>query len=113
MTPSWTIPLDLPGGRGQRRRAQRHGPGGGGARAGPPLAEEQLGVGGYRLLRSPASPRRNAAVALWLGNSAMIGGWTELFVVPSAMAPAAAVLAPVRRSRKNNSVQPPIIALLA
>ncbi|WP_241490694.1 TspO/MBR family protein [Sphingomonas sanguinis] len=44
-----------------------------------PVLETLAAVGGYRLLRSPASPRRNAAVALWLGNSAMIGGWTELF----------------------------------
>ncbi|MGE7206477.1 TspO/MBR family protein [Sphingomonas sp. NPDC019816] len=44
-----------------------------------PVLETLATFGGYRLLRQPASPRRNAAVALWLGNSAMIGGWTELF----------------------------------
>ena len=44
-----------------------------------PVLETLAAVGGYRLLRAEPSPRRNAAVALWLGNSAMIGGWTELF----------------------------------
>jgi 2-polyprenyl-6-methoxyphenol hydroxylase-like FAD-dependent oxidoreductase/tryptophan-rich sensory protein len=44
-----------------------------------PVLETGLAVGGYRLLRRPSSPRRNAAVGLWLANSAMIGGWTELF----------------------------------
>lgn len=44
-----------------------------------PVLETLATFGGYRLLRQPASPLRNAAVALWLGNSAMIGGWTELF----------------------------------
>ncbi|MBB3691809.1 tryptophan-rich sensory protein [Sphingomonas sp. BK580] len=44
-----------------------------------PALEVGLAIGGYRLLRRPASGRRNAAVALWLANSAMIGGWSELF----------------------------------
>ncbi|MCD2325494.1 tryptophan-rich sensory protein [Sphingomonas sp. IC-56] len=44
-----------------------------------PVLETGMAVGGYRLLRTPASPERNTAVALWLGTSAMIGGWTELF----------------------------------
>lgn len=44
-----------------------------------PVLEAGLAVGGYRLLRRPAGPARNAAVALWLANTAMIGGWTELF----------------------------------
>ncbi|MFN3675493.1 MAG: TspO/MBR family protein [Sphingomonas pseudosanguinis] len=44
-----------------------------------PVLESLAAFGGYRILRQPASPRRNAAIALWLGNSAMIGGWTELF----------------------------------
>lgn len=35
--------------------------------------------GGYRLLRQPASPRRNAAAGLWLFNVGMIGGWSEIF----------------------------------
>jgi tryptophan-rich sensory protein len=44
-----------------------------------PALEVGLAVGGYRLLRRPSSARRDGAVALWLGNSAMIGGWSELF----------------------------------
>lgn len=44
-----------------------------------PLIETGLAVGGYRLLRHPSSAPRNTAVGLWLLNSAMIGGWTELF----------------------------------
>ena len=44
-----------------------------------PILETGMAAGGYRLLRAPASPERNTAVALWLGNSAMIGGWTEIF----------------------------------
>jgi benzodiazapine receptor len=44
-----------------------------------PILETGMAVGGYRLLRQPAAPARNAAVVLWLGNAAMIGGWTELF----------------------------------
>lgn len=44
-----------------------------------PVLETLTAVGGYRLLRAPASPKRSRAVALWLTNSAMIGGWTELF----------------------------------
>ena len=36
-------------------------------------------VGGYRLLRQPAGGQRNAAVGRWLLNTAMVGGWTELF----------------------------------
>ena len=44
-----------------------------------PGLESLAAVGGYRLLRRPPSPRRKAAVGLWLANAAMIGGWTELF----------------------------------
>ena len=44
-----------------------------------PLLESGLAAGGYRLLRQPASGPRNAAVGLWLLNTAMVGGWTELF----------------------------------
>ncbi|MHB8283345.1 MAG: tryptophan-rich sensory protein [Caulobacteraceae bacterium] len=44
-----------------------------------PVLEAGLAVGGYRLLRRPPGPARNAAVALWLLNTAMVGGWTELF----------------------------------
>ncbi|MBB5710591.1 TspO/MBR family protein [Sphingomonas xinjiangensis] len=44
-----------------------------------PVLETGMAAGGYRLLRSAPSPERNVALALWLGTSAMIGGWTELF----------------------------------
>jgi 2-polyprenyl-6-methoxyphenol hydroxylase-like FAD-dependent oxidoreductase/tryptophan-rich sensory protein len=44
-----------------------------------PVLETGLAAGGYRLLRQPATPARNAAVGLWLVNSAMVGGWTQLF----------------------------------
>ena len=44
-----------------------------------PVLEGALAVGGYRLLRRSPGPARNAAVGLWLANTAMIGGWTELF----------------------------------
>ncbi|WP_082458526.1 tryptophan-rich sensory protein [Sphingomonas sp. Leaf10] len=44
-----------------------------------PVLETGLAVGGYRLLREPAGPMRNAAVGAWLVNSAMVGSWTQLF----------------------------------
>jgi len=44
-----------------------------------PVLETGLAVGGYRLLRRPAGNERNVAVGLWLANSAMVGGWTQLF----------------------------------
>jgi tryptophan-rich sensory protein len=44
-----------------------------------PVLETGLAVGGYRLLRRPSTPARNAAVGLWLLNTAMVGGWTQLF----------------------------------
>jgi tryptophan-rich sensory protein len=44
-----------------------------------PALESGLAIGGYRLLRRPPSPSRNVAVGLWLLNTAMVGGWTELF----------------------------------
>ena len=44
-----------------------------------PVLESGLAVGGYRLLRQPSGAARNAAVGLWLVNTAMVGGWTELF----------------------------------
>jgi tryptophan-rich sensory protein len=44
-----------------------------------PVLETGLAIGGYRLLRHPAGPARNAAIGLWLANSAMVGGWTQLF----------------------------------
>lgn len=44
-----------------------------------PVLETAMAAGGYRLLRAEPSVARNAAVGLWLADSAMIGGWTELF----------------------------------
>lgn len=44
-----------------------------------PVLETGLAVGGYRLLRQPPGPTRNTAVGLWLLNTAMVGGWTQLF----------------------------------
>jgi tryptophan-rich sensory protein len=44
-----------------------------------PVLETGLAVGGYRLLRQPAGRVRNTAVGLWLLNTAMVGGWTQLF----------------------------------
>jgi tryptophan-rich sensory protein len=44
-----------------------------------PVLETGLAVGGYRLMRQPAAPRRNLSIALWLLNTAMIGGWTQIF----------------------------------
>jgi 2-polyprenyl-6-methoxyphenol hydroxylase-like FAD-dependent oxidoreductase/tryptophan-rich sensory protein len=44
-----------------------------------PVLETGLAVGGYRLLRKPPGAARNAAVGLWLLNTAMVGGWTQLF----------------------------------
>ena len=50
-----------------------------------PVLEVGLGVGGYRLLRQPASDARNVAVGLWLVNTAMVGGWTQLFFRKKAL----------------------------
>lgn len=44
-----------------------------------PLLETGMAVGGYRLLRAPATARRNLSVGLWLATSGMIGGWTQIF----------------------------------
>lgn len=44
-----------------------------------PVLETGLAVGGYRLLRQPSGKARNAAVGLWLLNTAMVGGWTQMF----------------------------------
>jgi benzodiazapine receptor len=44
-----------------------------------PVLETGLAVGGYRLLRQSPGGARNAAVGLWVLNTAMVGGWTELF----------------------------------
>ena len=44
-----------------------------------PVLEVLLAAGGYRLLRAEPGRDRNAAVALWLLNVAMVGGWTKIF----------------------------------
>ena len=44
-----------------------------------PVLETGLAVGGYRLLRRPSGTKRNTAIGLWLLNTAMVGGWTQLF----------------------------------
>jgi tryptophan-rich sensory protein len=51
-----------------------------------PVLETGLAVGGYRLLRCPPDGARNLAVGLWLANTAMVGGWTELFFRRHALA---------------------------
>ena len=58
-----------------------------------PAVETGLAVGGYRLLRRPASRSRDAAVGLWLLNTAMIGGWTELFFREQRLGASAAMSA--------------------
>ena len=58
-----------------------------------PVLEAGMAVGGYRLLRHAPSRPRNTAVALWLGTSAMIGGWTELFFRRHALASSSAAAA--------------------
>jgi tryptophan-rich sensory protein len=55
-----------------------------------PVLELGLGAGGYRLLRRPAGRDRDRAVGLWLLNTAMIGGWTELFLRRKALGASAA-----------------------
>jgi tryptophan-rich sensory protein len=51
-----------------------------------PAFETGMAAGGYRLLRHGATADRNLALGLWLGTSAMIGGWTELFFRRHALA---------------------------
>lgn len=41
--------------------------------------EASLAYGGYRLLRSKASPERTAALALWTTNQIGIAGWSAVF----------------------------------
>ncbi|MFS0772037.1 tryptophan-rich sensory protein [Sphingomonas sp. 1P08PE] len=56
-----------------------------------PVLETGLAVGGYRLLRQPSGPARNTAVGLWLLNTAMVGGWTQLFFREKRLGASAAV----------------------
>ena len=51
--------------------------------------EAGMAWGGYRLLRRPPTPARNAALGLWLFNVGMIGGWSELFFGGKKLGPAA------------------------
>lgn len=59
--------------------------------------ESALAASGYRLLRSPAGPQRNAALALLAGNVLGIGAWSRLFFgqrnLPVSTAASAALLA--------------------
>ena len=41
--------------------------------------DTSLAVGAFRLARLPSTPRRNAALALFATNVAMISGWSRLF----------------------------------
>jgi tryptophan-rich sensory protein len=54
-----------------------------------PVLETGLAVGAYRLLRSPAGLARTASLGLWLVNTAMIGGWTQLFFKERKLGPSA------------------------
>ena len=55
-----------------------------------PVLEIMFAAGGYRLLRAAPTPARNAAVGLWLADSAMIGGWTQLFFRERRLGPSTA-----------------------
>lgn len=55
-----------------------------------PVLETGLAVGGYRLLRHPSGTARNLACGLWLLNTAMVGGWTQLFFREKRLAASAA-----------------------
>ena len=54
-----------------------------------PALESGLAAGGYRLLRQPPGAQRNLAIGLWLLNTGMIGGWTQLFFRNHALAASA------------------------
>lgn len=58
-----------------------------------PVLETGLAVGGYRLLRQPAGSARNLAAGLWLLNTAMVGGWTQLFFSEKRLGASAAASA--------------------
>lgn len=57
--------------------------------AGWALIEGFLAYGGYRLLRRPSSPARNAAVGFWAVNNLLIAGWSALFFGRRALGPSA------------------------
>jgi len=54
-----------------------------------PVLETGLAVGAYRLLRQPRSSSRSVALGLWLLNTGMIGGWTQLFFRDRKLGPSA------------------------
>ncbi len=58
-----------------------------------PVLETGMAVGGYRLLRQPSGPARNTALGVWLINTAMVGGWTQLFFREKKLGASAAVSA--------------------
>ena len=62
-----------------------------------PAVETALAYGGYRLLRKPSSAARDTGFGLWLLNTGMVAGWTELFFrqrrLGASAAAAAAMLA--------------------
>lgn len=51
-----------------------------------PVLETGMAIGGYRLLRTARTGRRDAALGLWLVTTGMIGGWTEVFFRRHALA---------------------------
>jgi len=61
------------------------------------VIDSALAVGAYRLLREPASPSRNRALAWWGVNVALIGGWSAVFFgrrnLPASTALAAGMVA--------------------
>lgn len=53
------------------------------------LIESVLAFGGYRLLRSPSTRTRNAAIGMWVVNNLLIAGWSGLFFGSRALGPSA------------------------
>lgn len=44
-----------------------------------PVIQAAQAYSGYKLLRLPASPERNAAIAFWSMNQVGVAGWSEVF----------------------------------
>lgn len=44
-----------------------------------PVIQAAQAYSGYKLLRLPASPERNAAIAFWSVNQVGVAGWSEVF----------------------------------
>jgi translocator protein len=73
--------------------------------------EGSLAVAAYRMLRTPASPARRNALALWSWNVFMIGAWSRLFfkrrdLALSTVAAASMVATGMEFSRQAKSVDP-------